>query len=424
MLNLFFPMTSTFFFLTLSCLLLLWAVSGVMARRRNRLAVMPAARGTLMEIMADGVLVVNVAGEIVHANPAARRMLELPVGTPGGSALQVIPFWSELRDSLADDARTMAGSAGETLLVTITRLRNGDPQPRGTLLQLRDISREEGLSRELRETEERLAAARVQQESALCLELTHRKQQEEELSRVRDEAQVANRVKSMFLAVMSHELRTPLNTILGLSEMLQEGIMGGITGEQRNSLATIQESGQHLLTVVNEILDLTQIEADRMELVIVPVPVDGLCQSCLLFARKKAQRKRITVSLTLLQVPPLMQTDQRRLKQILLNLLGNAVKFTPEGKSIGLEVVGDAALRQVRFTVWDTGIGIEPGDREKLFHPFVQVDSRLSRQYEGTGLGLALVARLVGLMGGEVAVESEPGEGSRFTVTLPWGEES
>ena len=161
-----------------------------------------------------------------------------------------------------------------------------------------------------------------------------------------------------------------------------------------------------------------------MELVIVPVPVDGLCQSCLLFARKKAQRKRITVSLTLLQVPPLMQTDQRRLKQILLNLLGNAVKFTPEGKSIGLEVVGDAALRQVRFTVWDTGIGIEPGDREKLFHPFVQVDSRLSRQYEGTGLGLALVARLVGLMGGEVAVESEPGEGSRFTVTLPWGEES
>ncbi len=251
-------------------------------------------------------------------------------------------------------------------------------------------------------------------------DITQRLRHEEELMQARIAAEAVNRAKSMFLATMSHELRTPLNTILGHSEMLREGILGGVTEEQRRSLTTIEESGRHLLAIITDILDLTQIEADRMELAIAPVSVEEICRSCLLYVRERTQGMRITVTLTLRQAPEMIRTDPRRLKQILINLLGNAVKFTPAGGSVGLEVVGDEPGQLVGITVWDTGIGIALADQEKLFRPFVQVDNRLARQYEGSGLGLALVARMTELLGGKVAVESELGKGSRFTVTLPW----
>ncbi len=254
-------------------------------------------------------------------------------------------------------------------------------------------------------------------------DISQRLHHEEELIQARTAAEAANRAKSMFLATMSHELRTPLNAILGLSEMLQEGIMGGVTAGQQRSLATIEESGRHLLAIISDILDLTQIEADRMELTMTRIPVEDICRSTLSQVREEAQEKRVSVSLTLLQPPVAVETDPRRLKQVLLNLLRNAVKFTPEGGSVGVEAFGDVARRRFGFTVWDTGIGIAPDDLKKLFRPFVQVDNRLARQYEGSGLGLALVGRLAELLGGEVAVTSEPGKGSRFTVTFPWGEE-
>ena len=256
----------------------------------------------------------------------------------------------------------------------------------------------------------------------IARDITQRIRHEEELIQARTAAEAANRAKGMFLATMSHELRTPLNAILGLTEMLREGIMGDVTPGQQRSLATIDESGRHLLSVITDILDLTQIEAQRMELTVARVSVEELCRACLSLVRERAQGKRIGVSLTLRQPPEAVHTDPRRLKQILINLLKNAVKFTPAGGSIGLELFGDEAQREVGFTVWDTGIGIAPDDLEKLFNPFVQVDSRLARQYEGSGLGLTLVARLTELLGGEVTVASEPEKGSRFTVRLPWGE--
>ncbi len=241
-----------------------------------------------------------------------------------------------------------------------------------------------------------------------------------ELELSRNQAEAANQAKSMFLAVMSHELRTPLNAILGLSEMLQEGVMGTVNGGQRRALATIEESGRHLLAVITDILDLSKIEADRMELELFPADLEEVCRSALRFVGEPAMKKAITLRFAMPATPKMVRTDQRRLKQVLVNLLGNAVKFTPEGGSIGLEVVMDEAQREVRFTVRDTGIGITPDDRKKLFHPFVQVDSCPARRFEGTGLGLALVARLTELMGGEVSVESEPGSGSSFIITLPW----
>ena len=232
----------------------------------------------------------------------------------------------------------------------------------------------------------------------------------------------AARLKDEFLASMSHEFRTPLNTILGISEALQEGIYGPCTDRQRESLQSIRESGHHLLALINDILDLAKIGAGKSEVDIGPVSASSVCQASLRLISEDANRKRLTVSSSFDSAVSTVQADERRLKQVLTNLLSNAVKFTPEGGRIGLDVVGDPERKTVQFTVWDTGIGISAEDMDQLFRPFVQVDSRLSRQYSGTGLGLSLVHRLVELHQGGIAVESEVGRGSRFIVSLPWQE--
>lgn len=250
-------------------------------------------------------------------------------------------------------------------------------------------------------------------------DITDRVRHEQELILARTAAEAANLAKSQFLAAMSHELRTPLNAILGLSEIMQEGILGLVTPEQHKALATIEESGRHLLELITDILDIARIEAGRIDLEYTQVALDEICSASLRIVKVASLKKQITATFTLNQAPDIIWTDQRRLKQILINLLSNAVKFTPDGGSIGLEVAGDESQGEIRFTVWDTGIGIASDDHEKLFKPFVQVDSSLARRYEGTGLGLALVAGLSKTLGGTVAVTSEPGTGSRFTVTLP-----
>jgi PAS domain S-box-containing protein len=230
------------------------------------------------------------------------------------------------------------------------------------------------------------------------------------------------RLKDEFLASMSHELRTPLNAILGMSEGLQEEVYGPLNEKQLRSLHTIETSGRHLLSLINDILDVSKIEAGKLELELGLVSVESVGQASLGLIKQAAHKKQLRVSSAFDGVVTIIQADGRRLKQILVNLLDNAVKFTPEGGAIGLEVVGDAERQVVHFTVWDTGIGISEEDMGRLFQPFVQLDSSLSRQRTGTGLGLSLVYRLAELHGGSVSVESEVGEGSRFTVSLPWRE--
>ena len=235
---------------------------------------------------------------------------------------------------------------------------------------------------------------------------------------------LANRAKDEFLANMSHELRTPLSGILGYSELLLEGVRGPVNEKQEEALQTIHSSGAHLLGLISDILDISKIEAGKLELHPENIIVNEICQSSLIFINQLANKKSITVEYSSPPAAATIFADPMRLKQILINLLNNAVKFTPEKGMVKLEVQADARAGLMRFFITDSGIGISPEDLKKLFKPFVQVDSSLSRQYEGTGLGLSLVKKMVEMHGGSIEVHSKVDDGSRFIFVLPWDQKA
>ncbi|MBX0328128.1 PAS domain-containing protein [Oscillochloris sp. ZM17-4] len=260
-------------------------------------------------------------------------------------------------------------------------------------------------------------------------DITQRKQTEialqahtETLSRTNAELTRALRLKDEFLAMMSHELRTPLSVMLGISEAMEHDLYGPISPEQRQALGTLIQSGRHLLAILSDIMDLARIEAGHETLYHQPIDVDTLCQAALQYVQDAAQRKGVRMRRSVEHGVEGLIADERRLTQILVNLLDNAVKFTPAGGMTGLDVLADAGQAQIQFVVWDTGIGIAESDYARLFEPFTQVDGQLSRQYSGVGLGLALVRRLVDLHGGSICMESTLGHGCRFTVNMPWSE--
>ncbi len=243
-----------------------------------------------------------------------------------------------------------------------------------------------------------------------------------ELSLANAELSRVMRSKDDFLSTMSHELRTPLNAILGLSESLSENIYGELNEKQARSIETIAESGHHLLSLINDLLDIAKIGAGKMDLDMSSANVEDACKSSMRFISGLASKKKISVSLTIDPSAATIHADQRRLKQILVNLLSNAVKFTNDGGHVALQTKGDRERNALDISIIDNGIGISTIDLERLFRPFTQLDSKLSRQYSGTGLGLSLVLRLTELHGGSVEVKSELGKGSCFTVSLPWNE--
>ena len=256
------------------------------------------------------------------------------------------------------------------------------------------------------------------------IDINAHKEAEEKQARLLDELASAVRAKDAFLASMSHELRTPLNAILGKTEILIEGVYGMLTHHQLLSLHAIMESGRHLLELINDILDLSKIEAGKIDLEIHQILVEPLVRSTLRQVQEMARKKEIVLYSMQDESVGYVQADERRLRQILLNLLSNAIKFTPTGGEVGVEVEVDQKRGIVYFHVRDTGIGISETDLERLFQRFVQIDNSLSREQGGTGLGLALVQHLTEMHHGEVIVESTEGRGSCFTVALPWGIES
>ena len=229
--------------------------------------------------------------------------------------------------------------------------------------------------------------------------------------------ETANRHKSEFLANMSHELRTPLNAIIGFSEVLGERMFGELNEKQAEYTDDILSSGRHLLSLINDILDLSKVEAGRMELELTKFDLPMAIDNALTLIRERASRHGIRLHHSVDERLGELTGDERKIKQILLNLLSNAVKFTPEGGRVDVDAVSSDGV--VEISVSDTGIGIAPQDQETIFEEFRQVGTDYAQKREGTGLGLTLTRKFVELHGGKIWVESELGRGSRFIFTLP-----
>ncbi len=267
--------------------------------------------------------------------------------------------------------------------------------------------------------------------------ISDRKEVEEQLLQTNEQLIKATRLKDEFLANMSHELRTPLTAVLGMSEILQKEMLGSVNERQQKALIAIRKGGRHLLELINDILDLSKISSGKVELDLESVSVQNVCDSSLVYVKQQAFQKRVEVYSNIAPNISNILVDERRLRQILINLLVNAVKFTPkkgkvsllvsvgcgdtwQGEAIVPNQLKDQDLPMILFQVTDTGIGISSKDLHRLFQPFVQLDSGLNRQYEGTGLGLVMVKQIAELHDGQVMVTSVIAKGSTFTVALPY----
>ena len=262
-----------------------------------------------------------------------------------------------------------------------------------------------------------LAIEDVTEKMRLQRELAERTRDAE---KAQSEAEAATRAKSDFLANMSHELRTPLNSIIGFSEVLEDELLGPLNASQREDVQYILKAGRHLLSLINDILDLSKVESGKMELEVDRVSLRELLDAALVMHREKASRHGISLDLKMEPVTGMViEADERKLKQILFNLLSNAVKFTPDGGSVRVMARRITGAQEIEISIEDTGIGIKKKDLPKLFKEFSQLDSVYNKKYAGTGLGLALTKKLVELHCGRIQVSSKFGKGSCFAIVIP-----
>ncbi|MDM8549703.1 PAS domain-containing protein [Desulfobacterales bacterium HSG2] len=370
----------------------------------------------------------DAEGKAQYINPAGLKMTGMTgkddyVGKPLDvfHAEKVIPIFQNagvpciIKDGLWEGESEVVSYGGRITPVAQTVIAHYDGYGNLKYLStiIRDITDIKKNEHELKRTSAELSKHRQNLEAIVS-------RRTEDLRIANAELEQANRLKDEFLANMSHELRTPLTAVLGMSEALLEQAYGPLNEKQIRSLQRIESSGRHLLSLINDILDLSKISAGKMELEISRVSVEAVCQSGLKMIKQIALKKNQKLSLSTNSGPGHIRADMLRLKQMLVNLLMNAVKFTPKRGEISLEVTCVPERDTVEFAVRDTGVGISRENMEKLFKPFVQLDGGLSREHEGTGLGLALVSRLAEMHGGSVSVESEEGKYSRFAVMLPW----
>ena len=255
----------------------------------------------------------------------------------------------------------------------------------------------------------------------LCVgnDISKLKQAEAQVIEAKEAAESANKAKSSFLSNMSHELRTPLNAVIGFSELLGEEAVGALNAKQKEYMGYIAESSKHLLSLINDILDLSKVEAGKMELSLNEFDLKELLKNSFSFIAEKAKRHGITLVFDIKEDIGMIKADERKVKQAVYNMLSNAVKFTPDAGKLGIEAEKING-REIRVCVWDTGIGIEDKDKGKIFTEFEQIDSEYSRKYSGTGLGMPLSKKFIELHGGKMWFESQgKNKGTRFYFTLP-----
>lgn len=368
----------------------------------------------LMGSLASAIVIVDASGRCLYANDVTANLLgQTSASLVGTSPYQLFP--------------AMVGDQAELILEV---LRNNTGRVLEAPITLKDQIRWFHISfQPIRDEEGRATCVllnatdihKLKQAQERLIELNQALEAQAEAVKQLASSEIARtlQMRSDFLANVSHELRTPLNAILGLSESLLDGVCDPLTALQVETIDYIYKSGQHLLNLINDVLDLSKIESDRLQLDYEAVLVADVCQASLRLVHESSKKKQQRLGFMLNNEGAIIEVDPKRLKQMLGNLLSNAVKFTPRGGSIKLEVSIDAEANQAIFNVHDTGIGIKAEDQQRLFEPFTQLDARLNRQHEGTGLGLVLVRRLVELHGGSVAVVSEPNVGSCFTLRLP-----
>ena len=358
-----------------------------------------ARKAAMFDAALDSIITIDQSGKIVEFNPASERFFgydrETIIGRPLNE-LVVLP--------------ALPAGSGETAAVR-KRMESTATRRDGTLFPVE------------------LSLAAISADAAPMFiayirDLTEQKRQEEVRERSREleeqnrRIQEANRLKSEFLANMSHELRTPLNAVIGFAEILVDGKVGAVNDDQREFLGDILTSGQHLLQLINDVLDLAKIEAGKMELELETFPLRKVIDEVCAIMRPTALKRRILIDIEQTSPVETVTLDQRKFKQVLYNLLSNAVKFSPDHGKVAI-VFGADSNQQLQLAVKDSGIGIKAEDMPRIFREFEQLDSGAARRFPGTGLGLALTKRIIDLHSGSISVHSEPDKGSTFTVVLP-----
>ncbi len=374
----------------------------------------PVARRTVVDSMADAVFVVDNNNQVVDLNQAALKLFKKTIVEAIGRPVQDLVNRPELIDQFQEETKlhteisidisdiedgTMPWRSYD---LTINPIMDQRQQLMGRLVILRDITSQKVVEQELRSQKQLL------QDLA------------EEYRKAKEEAETANIAKSIFLANMSHELRTPLNAIIGYSEMLQEDVDAGDYEAMPNDLSRIEQSGRHLLGLINDILDLSKIEAGKMHLHLEKFSVISVIQEVADTVRLLVAQNNNTLTIQTDDDVGEIVADMIKFRQVLFNLLSNAAKFTESG-DISLHATQETADFQptLVMTVNDTGIGMTPEQLAKLFQPFMQGDDSTTRKFGGTGLGLAISRRFCQMMGGDITVTSQPDHGSTFTVYLP-----
>ena len=365
--------------------------------------------------------------ELQHSEERFRRAvlnapLPIMIHAENGEVLQISRAWTELTGYTLEDIPTISkwlaraeGQEAEEIKAHLSQLYNSTERvAEGEYVIITKSGR-----RQIWELSSSLLGTlpdKRQLGISMALNITERIKTQKAMQHAKETAEYASRAKSDFLANMSHELRTPLNAIIGFAEILRDELVGSINIEQRECVNDIHMSGQHLLEMINDILDLSKIEAGKMVLQLETFSIVEAVEEVNTIITALAVKKDLDLTLHYNR-NCMIEADRVKFKQIFYNLLSNAVKFTPEGGKVATQL--EVTDTQLRAEVIDTGIGIAEVDQAKLFAPFTQIDTSKSRRYGGTGLGLALIHRLIVLHGGDIRVESQEGKGSNFTFTIP-----
>ncbi len=382
----------------------------------------------IIDSVADPILVTDPEGDIVLMNEPAERLFNVPA-TAGETSQRSVRANGANLTSFVSNVLTRTGEQryrGEIQLtdpagaqaLPVEALAGTILSEQGELVWVVTILHDQTEALEKGKLYERLKQASQELERKVQEATAELAQQNELLRRQHIELEQASALKSQFLANISHEFRTPLNAILGYTHMLLQGVSGAVTDPQRKSLTRIDSNSRHLLALINDILDITRIEAGRMPLNVSSFKVSDLVNEVMSELEPIIRRSNLTVSARMKTTLPVLKSDRQKVKQIVLNLLSNSLKFTTTG-SVTIGATLDPKTHTLAIAVRDTGVGIPPESRSKIFEDFRQLDNSPARGYGGTGLGLSICRRLAQMLGGSIELESTVGEGSTFTLRLP-----